>query len=76
MSEFAPVLIPVLTEYDNLLSKPPFLKKKIKFHISIYIHSKFERLFLEKSNDIFNIVGDLEGLIPFYFIYFGKRQFP
>lgn len=24
MSEVAPVLIPVLTEYDNLLSKPPF----------------------------------------------------
>lgn len=48
MTEVTPVLIPVLTENEILPSKSPFFFLK-KNHISIYIYSKFERLFLGKK---------------------------
>ena len=48
MTEVTPVFISVLTENEILLSKSPFFFLK-KNHISIYIYSKFDRLFLEKK---------------------------
>lgn len=62
MSEFAPVLIPVLTEYDNLLSKPPFLKKKSNF-TSVFI-------FIQNLKD-FSLKGSSRA-DPLLFYFFWK----